>query len=49
MTRELLRDKSLDWLERAFNGPYLKGFCWAAIVVATVYFVPPVVRILARL
>ena len=48
MTRELLRDKTLDGLERFFDGSGLKWCCWAAIALAVMYFGPVCIRLLAR-
>ena len=38
MTREILGDKTLDWIEKLFNGPYLDRACWAVMIVAALYF-----------
>ena len=48
MKSELLRDRTLDWIERLFNGPHLDRFCWAVMIIAALYFTPAVVRIWTR-
>mgnify|MGYP001565893411 FL=1 len=48
MTREILRDKTLDGLERFFDGSGFKWGCWALIILAVMYFGPVYIRILAR-
>jgi len=48
MTREQLRDKTLDWIDIVFDGVYLKGACWVVITVAALYFIPVAIRILTR-
>jgi len=45
---EILRDKTLEGLEKFFDGPGLKWFCWAVIILAVLYFGPVCIRILAR-
>lgn len=34
----ILRDKTLDWFERFFNGKWFDGFCIAFAVIAALYF-----------
>jgi len=48
MIREIMRDKTLEGLERFFDGSGLKWCCWAVIVLAVMYFGPVCIRILAR-
>ena len=48
MTPEILRDKTLDSLERFFAGAGLKLCCWAVIVASILYFAPVCFRIMAR-
>lgn len=38
MTREILRDKTLDGLLRFLDGPGLKRGCWAVMILAIMYF-----------
>ncbi len=48
MTREILRDKALDGLEKFFDGSGLTWTCWAVIGMAILYFGPVCFQILAR-
>jgi hypothetical protein len=48
MTRVILRDKTLEGLDRFFAGSGLELCCWAVIIVAVLYFGPVCIRILAR-
>lgn len=45
---EILRDKTLEGLERFFDGSSFKWCCWAAIALAVMYFGPVCIRLLAR-
>jgi hypothetical protein len=48
MKRDLLRDVIIAGIENSSESKILKGFCWAGIVLAVVYFGPVCFRILAR-
>ena len=48
MTREILRDKTPDWFERFLDSPGFNMACVAVIALAALYFLPALVRILAR-
>ena len=48
MTVEIIRDKTVDWVERLFDSPGFDLACRAIIVLAALYFLPAIVRILAR-
>lgn len=38
MTKEHLRDKTLDWMDDIFNGKLLDRSCWAVMILAALYF-----------
>ncbi|OPY07225.1 MAG: hypothetical protein A4E68_01907 [Syntrophaceae bacterium PtaB.Bin095] len=38
MTKEMLRDKSLDWFERLMNSALLESICWYVCAFAVVFF-----------
>ena len=48
MNAEIIRDKTVGWVDRLFGSPYFDVACWAVIVLAVIYFLPAVIRILAR-
>jgi hypothetical protein len=45
---EIVRDKTLDWIERLFEDPGFDLACRAVIVLAILYFLPVIITILAR-
>lgn len=48
MKAEIIGDKTVDWVDRLFGSPYFDVSCLAVIVLALIYFLPAIVRILAR-
>ena len=48
MKAVILRDKTVDWMERFFDSRGFELGCRAIIALAALYFLPAVVRILAR-
>jgi len=48
MTKEILRDKTLDWIEKLFNGPYFDRACWALMIAGVLYFGVGFAQIWAR-
>lgn len=48
MKPEIIRDRTLDWLERLMNSPWLERGCWCVIVAAALFFGPVAVRILIK-
>ena len=48
MTREILRDKTVDWLEKLLESPHLEYACCAVIAFAITYFGSRCIMILAR-
>ena len=48
MKMELLRDRTVDWMDRIFDSPYLEYVCCAVIAFAIAYFGGRCLIILAR-
>jgi hypothetical protein len=38
MTKEMLRDKSLDWFDRLMNSALLEVICWYVCAFAVLFF-----------
>ena len=48
MTAEIVRDKTVDWLERFLDSRGFDLACRAIIALAALYFLPAVVRIMTE-
>jgi hypothetical protein len=48
MTPELLRDKTIAGFETFLDSKTLKRFCWAAMILAVLYFGSAFARMWAR-
>lgn len=48
MTREILGDKTVDWIEKLFESTYLEYACCAVIAFSIAYFGSRCIMILAR-
>ena len=45
---EIIRDKTIDWIDWLIESPWCERMCWAVIGMAIMYFGPVCFRILTR-
>jgi len=45
---EIVADRTEEGIERFLNSRWLERGCWAAVALASLYFLPVIVRLLAR-
>lgn len=45
---EIIRDKTIAWIDRLTESPWFDRACWAVMGMAAMYFGPTCLRLLAR-